>query len=309
MARSLLFGPEMERANYVSIEGQILRLTHLDKVLYPNTGFTKRELIEYYRKVAPVALPYLRNRPFTLKRYPSGVEGEHFYEKSCPSHRPRWVQTAEFQKVRYCVINDLKSLIWAANLAAIELHTTLAIASAMDRPDFLAFDLDPGEGAGLAECAEVALLLRDYLADRGLESFPKTSGKKGMHVYLPLDGKTPYSEATRFARLCAENLALKHRDRITSRMPKKYRGGKVFIDWSQNVDFKSTVCPYSLRATDRPVVSTPLKWSEVRPARASELVFGPAEVFKRLEKWGDLFAPVLRSKQSLPESPQKRRAA
>jgi bifunctional non-homologous end joining protein LigD len=285
---------------YISLDGEILKLTRPDKILFPEAGFRKRDVIAYYRAVAPAILPHLRDRPLTLKRYPSGVGGDYFHEKNCPSHRPRWVRTGVFEGISYCLINDLKTLVWVANLASIELHTTLARIENMRRPSWIAFDLDPGEGTGIRECGEVALLLRDFLAKQGLAVFAKTSGQKGLHVYLPLNVGATYEQATGFARFCAEVLEFRHPDLVTSKMNKKLRNGKILVDWSQNVDFKSTVCVYSLRATQLPGVSTPLKWSEVRAAEKLH-AFDPDEAIWRIKRWGDLFGPVLELRQALPE--------
>jgi bifunctional non-homologous end joining protein LigD len=297
----------MARPRYIRLEGEILRLSNLDKALYPAARFSKGDVIDYYRRIAPVVLPHLRDRPFTLRRFPSGVGGQGFYEKQCPSHRPRWLRTGEFGGARYCLINDAKSLIWAANLAALELHVTLARIRDMSRPTALVFDLDPGPGAGLAQCAEVALLLRALLEPRGLVAFPKTSGSKGLHLYLPLNSGETWDSVTRFARAVAELLELRHPDRVTSKMARRLRSGKVFIDWSQNVDFKTTVCAWSLRATERPTVSTPLSWKEVAAAAHREdaaarlAAIDAREALSRAGRLGDSFAPVLSLRQSLPE--------
>lgn len=294
--------------SYVKADGRILKLTNLEKVFFPEAGFRKRDLIRYYKKIAPVALPHLRDRPFTLKRFPNGINGGAFFEKQCPSHRPSWVQTTQFESVRYCVINDLPTLLWTANLAALELHTTLARSNDIQSPDFLVFDLDPGEGVTIHACVEAAFLLRRELEDLGLESFPKTSGMKGLHVFVPLNSGAAYSETKPFAHQIAERLEKNHPDFIVSRMLKKYRVGKVFIDWSQNTDFKTTTTVYSLRANETPTVSTALLWEELEHARKSEsralklLAFEWDEVLKRVEKYGDLFEPVLKKKQKLPSA-------
>jgi bifunctional non-homologous end joining protein LigD len=296
------FTIKMTKAAYARIEGQVLKLTNLEKVLYPATGFTKTDLIRYYRDIGPIALPHIRERPFTLKRFPSGVEAEGFFQKQCPSHRPKWVRTGRFDNIDYCLVNDMKTLLWIANLAAIELHTTLATIAAMNCPTAIAFDLDPGDGTGIPECLEVALMLKSLLAELGLESFPKTSGGKGIHVYLPLNTSTDYGHTRQFARMAAELLERQHPDAITTNMAKSLRTGKVFIDWSQNVDFKTTVSAYSLRANRIPSVSMPIRWSEVKAARraTSHLPFGPEEALRRVHRWGDIFEPVLSMKQTLP---------
>lgn len=298
----------MKADSYVSVEGKILKLTNLSKVFYPATGFTKRDVIRFYRRIGPTALPHLRDRPFTLKRFPNGVEAEAFYEKQCPHHRPRWVQTGKFGAINHCLINDLATLVWSANLAAIELHTTLARIQDLGCPTMIAIDLDPGEGAAIRECAEVGLLLKKVLDGQGLASFAKTSGRKGLHVYIPLNTPATYGQTRGFAKSLAELLERRHPDRVTSRMPKKLRIGKVFLDWSQNADFKTTTTVYSLRANDSPTVSTPVTWREVAIAAKKDseagklLSFGTEEVLARVKKRGDLFEPVLRLKQAVPSA-------
>jgi bifunctional non-homologous end joining protein LigD len=259
-----------------------------------------------------VLLPHLRARPLTLKRYPEGVEGLHFYEKRCPEHRPPWVETAPVwseghgRDVRYCVVNGLATLVWAANLADLELHTSLARAPDLERPTTLVFDLDPGAPADILDCAEVALWLREVCAAFGLAGWPKTSGGKGLQVYLPLNSGTSYDETKPFARAVARILEREHPERVVSQMSKALRAGKVFIDWSQNDHHKTTVCVYSLRAQARPTVSTPVAWEEVeRAARRRDrraLAFESADVIARVEREGDLFAPVLTRKQRLPRA-------
>jgi bifunctional non-homologous end joining protein LigD len=258
-----------------------------------------------------VLLSHLRERPLTLKRYPEGVEGKHFYEKRCPEHRPDWVRTARIWSDRhqgeidYCLIEDLPSLLWAANLADIELHTSLSRAAAMDRPTALVFDLDPGPPADIVDCCQVALWTRGMFEQLGLDSYPKTSGSKGLQLYAPLDGETGYERSGPFAKAVAETLESRFGDRVVSRMTKSLRKGKVLIDWSQNDVHKTTVSVYSLRARERPTVSTPLEWGEIEAAleagKAERLVFDHAAVLRRVEERGDLFAPLLTEKQSLPE--------
>jgi len=290
---------------YARIDGRILRLSNLDKVLFADAGLTKRDVIRYYRAIASVALPHLRDRPFTLKRYPSGIDGGTFYEKQCPFHRPSWVRTEDFEGVNYCLINDVATLIWSVNLAAIELHTTLATRPNMQRPTMMVFDLDPGEGAGTQECAQVALWIRKLLDSVSLESFVKTSGKKGLHVYVPLNTEVSYQQTQPFARSVAEHLEWAHPDVVVSKMAKKLRTRKVFIDWSQNVDFKTTTTVYSLRATPLATVSAPVSWEEVRTALKSAreaeglASLDMAAVLVRIEKSGDLFEPILTLKQRL----------
>jgi bifunctional non-homologous end joining protein LigD len=284
----------------VGVEGRRLSLSNLAKVLYPAVGFTKGEVIDYYTRIAPALLPHLRDRPLTLKRYPNGVEAGYFYEKNCPSHAPDWVRKERVAEIDYCVCDDLATMVWLANLADLELHPSLSLADDVNRPTVMAFDLDPGPPAGLAECCEVAFLLRDALSQLGLESFAKTSGSKGLQVYVPLnvDG-VDYDHGTkRLSQALARHLEAAHPKLIVSQQRKELRRGKVLIDWSQNDEHKTTVCVYSLRARERPTVSTPLEWSELDdPAR---LVFEAAEVLERVERHGDLFAPVVELEQELP---------
>jgi bifunctional non-homologous end joining protein LigD len=294
----------------ITLDGRSLSLSNLDKVLYPQAGFTKGQVIDYYARISPVLLPHLKDRALTLKRYPNGVEGEFFYEKRCPTFRPSWVKTAPIwserqqEEISFCLANDLPTLVWAANLADLELHTSLARYRAPARPTVMAFDLDPGPGADLINCAETALWLRAYLAEHGLECWAKTSGSKGMQVYVPLNTPVSFDQTKSFARQAAEVLTAQHPDRVLHKMEKRLRASKVFIDWSQNDEHKTTVCVYSLRAKDRPTVSTPLRWAEVETAArkrsADGLTFEPDDVLRRVEKLGDLFAPVLQLHQKLP---------
>ncbi|HET9185605.1 MAG TPA: DNA ligase D [Solirubrobacterales bacterium] len=295
----------------VEVEGRQLELSNLDKVLYPKTGFTKGELIDWYARMGEVLLPHLRGRPLTLKRYPNGVEGKHFYEKRCPSHRPDWVRTAKVWseshkgEIDYCVVEDLPTLVWAANLADIELHTSLSRAEAMERPTALVFDLDPGAPADVLDCAQVAIWLRGMFEQLGLASYPKTSGSKGLQLYVPLNhDEASYEQTKPFAKAVAETLEAKFPDRVVSRMSKAKRPGRVLIDWSQNDPHKTTVCVYSLRARERPTVSTPLEWEELEAALAAgaaeRLVFDHSDVLGRVEEKGDLFAPLLSEEQRLP---------
>jgi bifunctional non-homologous end joining protein LigD len=287
----------------VEVEGRRLSLSNLDKVLYPQTGFTKGQVIEYYSRVAPAVLPHLRDRPLTLKRYPNGVEAQYFYEKNCPSHAPDWVRKERAGDIDYCVCDDLSTLVWLANLADLELHPSLSLAADMEHPTVMAFDLDPGPGAGLAECGEVALLLRDALAALGLDSYPKTSGSKGIQVYVPLNsGRADYRSGTkRLSQALARHLEQQHPKLIVSTQKKELRKGKVLIDWSQNDEHKTTVGVYSLRARERPTVSTPLAWSELEGDDPTELVFEAGDVLERVEEHGDLFAPVVEQEQRLPD--------
>lgn len=295
----------------VTVEDHELELSNLGKVLYPKAGFTKGELIDWYARISEVLLPHLRGRPLTLKRYPEGVEGKHFYEKRCPSHRPDWVTTASIYSDRhkgeidYCVVEDTATLVWLANLADIELHTSLSRCADMERPTAMVFDLDPGPPADVLDCAQVAVWLQGMFEQLGLNCYPKTSGSKGMQVYVPLNSGLTYEQTKPFAKAVAETLERKFGDRVVSRMSKAKRPGKVLIDWSQNDRHKTTVCVYSLRAKERPTVSTPLEWEEVAAALESgeseRLVFDHANVLERVEAKGDLFAPLLSEEQHLPQ--------
>jgi bifunctional non-homologous end joining protein LigD len=285
----------------VEVQERRLSLSNLGKVMYPAVGFTKGQVIDYYTRVATALLPHLRDRPLTLKRYPDGVEGEFFYEKRCPSHAPDWVRREKVGKIEYCVCDDLPTLVWLANLADIELHPSLSLVDDVDRPSVMAFDLDPGPPAGLAECCEVAFLLRDALAQIGLESFAKTSGSKGIQVYVPLNAEdVDYDHGTKaLSHALARHLEAAHPKLIVSQQRKELRRGKVLIDWSQNDENKTTVCVYSLRARERPTVSTPLRWEELDDPDA--LFFDAAEVLARVDEHGDLFAPVVELRQELPD--------
>jgi bifunctional non-homologous end joining protein LigD len=295
----------------VEIDGHTLSLSNLDKVLYPEAGFTKGHVIDYYTRVAPYVLGHLRGRPLTLKRYPDGVDGPYFYEKQCPSHRPEWVRTAAVysrsnaRTIDFCLAEDLPTLVWLANLADLELHTSLAMAAKVTEPTILAFDLDPGEPASIVECAEVALELRRAFEHLGMEAFPKTSGSKGMQVYVPLN--TPgvtYRDTKTFALQIAQLLERRMPKLVVSDMKKSVRKGRVFVDWSQNDEHKTTVSVYSLRARPQPTVSTPLRWEEVEAVLESrnpgDLVFSSADVLERTAEHGDLFAGVLELEQPLP---------
>jgi len=288
---------------WVEVEGRQLSLSNLDKVLYPGPGFTKGQVIDYYTRIAPALLPHLRGRPLTLKRYPNGVESQFFYEKQCPSHRPDWVATAAVptggRTIDFCLADDLPTLVWLANLADLELHTSLSLAEDVERPTMMVFDLDPGEPAGLGECAEVALALRDLLGQLSLRSFAKTSGSKGLQVYVPLGGAATYDQTKPLAHALARHLEGDRPELVVSSQRKSLRGGKVLIDWSQNDEHKTTVCVYSLRARERPTVSTPLDWDELE--HPSSLVFESDEVIERVSERGDLFAPVLELRQALPD--------
>jgi bifunctional non-homologous end joining protein LigD len=294
----------------VDIDGRRLSLVNLDKVFYPETGFTKGQLIDYYTRVAPVLLGHLRGRPLTLKRYPDGVTGPYFYEKQCPRHRPDWVAVAPVwsrhnsRTIEYCLADDLATLVWLANLADLELHTSLALATDVTAPTVVAFDLDPGPPATIVECAEVALRLREAFEHFGLEAFPKTSGSKGMQVYVPLNTPASYGQTKSFARGIAQVLERRHRELVVSDMRKSLRKGKVLVDWSQNDEHKTTVNVYSMRARERPTVSTPLRWEEVEGVLGTRdpeaLAFTTDAVLARVAEHGDLFRPVIELEQELP---------
>ena len=291
----------------VEVEGKQLSLSNLDKVMYPAVGFTKGHVIDYYTRVAPALLPHLRDRPLTLKRYPNGVDGGHFYEKQCPSHRPDWVRSEPVElsskTIHFCVCDDLPTLVWLANLADLELHPSLSNVPEVERPSIMAFDLDPGEGTGLRECCEVALILRAALDQLGLESFAKTSGSKGIQVYVPLNvPDVDYDHGTkRLSQALARHLESAHPKLIVSSQRKELRRNRVLIDWSQNDEHKTTVSVYSLRARERPTVSTPLAWDEVEEGDPDALVFEAEDVLARVEDHGDLFEPVATLKQQLPD--------
>jgi bifunctional non-homologous end joining protein LigD len=301
--------PQPKRVE-VEVQGRMLSLSNLDKVLYPAVGFTKGHVIDYYTRIAPALLPHLRGRALTLKRYPNGVDAPYFYEKQCPSHRPDWVRTAAVairsngRVIDFCLADDLPTLVWLANLADLELHTSLALAADVKQPTVIAFDLDPGPPATIVECAEVALELRAAFDHLGLEAFPKTSGSKGMQVYLPLNTPATYRETKGFALGLAQLLERRRPKLVVSDMKKSLRRGKVFVDWSQNDEHKTTVCVYSLRARPQPTVSTPLRWEEVEAVLDSrepeDLSFTSAEVLERVAADGDLFAGVVELEQSLP---------
>lgn len=294
----------------VDIGGRKLKISNLDKVFYPATGFTKGQMLDYYIRIAPVLLPHLRNRPLTVKRYPHGAEGKFFYQKECPVHHPDWVKTipvwsgSNNRNINFCNAADLPTLVWAANLAALELHTSLSLAPAVHQPSFLVFDLDPGPPATIVDCAQVSLLLKEYLDRHKLQSFPKTSGSKGLQLYIPLNTAVSYETTKHFARVLASRFQTKYPDLIVANMKKKLRSGKVFIDWSQNDEHKTTVCVYSLRAKEYPTVSTPVTWEEIvnlADQKKPELLsFTADQVLERTAKLGDLFAPVLQLKQKLP---------
>ena len=297
-------------ATTVRVGRQQVSFSNLHKVLYPQAGFTKGEVVEYYLRIADSVLPHLKNRALTLKRYPNGVDGFFFYEKNCPSHRPPWLDTANVPTanrvggINFCLANDAASLAWVANLASLELHTSLAKAPRVERPTMMVFDFDPGAPADILDCCRIALRMRDRLAELGLQSFAKTSGSKGLHFYVPLNTACTFDDTKAFSHAMAMVLEREDPKRVTSVMRKDLRAGKVFIDWSQNDEHKTTVCVYSLRARTHPTVSTPVTWKEVESALAardpSRLRFEAFDVIDRVQKLGDLFAPVLTLKQKLP---------
>ncbi len=294
----------------VDIAGRKLKIGNLDKVFYPATGFTKGQMLDYYIRIAPVLLPHLANRPLTMKRYPNGADGKFFYQKECPAHRPDWVQTipvwsgSNNRNINFCNAADLPTLVWAANLAALELHTSLSRAPRVTQPSVLVFDLDPGLPATIIDCAQVSLLLKSFFDKHKLQSFPKTSGSKGLQLYVPLNRPVNYETTKNFARILATRFQEKYPDRIIANMKKSLRTGKVFIDWSQNDEHKTTVCVYSLRAKEQPTVSTPVTWEEVVQAVDGKdpglLAFEASQVLERVTQMGDLFSPLLSLSQTLP---------
>jgi bifunctional non-homologous end joining protein LigD len=295
--------PEARKVQ-VEVEGRPLALSNLDKVLYPQAGFTKAQVIDYYQRIAPVMLPHIASRPVTIKRYPEGVDRDFFYQKNAPAHRPDWVPTARIaspgstknrETIEYILGGDLPTLIWAANLAALELHTPMWRYPSVGEPDLLVFDLDPGPPATVVQCCKVALLLRPLLADLGLSPVAKTSGGKGLQLYAAVSGMTS-EQTSDLAKKLAEQLENDHPALVVSRMTRALRPRKVLIDWSQNNAAKTTVAPYSLRARPQPTVSTPVSWDEVSDCRrAADLVFTAEDVLERVERSGDLLAGILQA--------------
>jgi bifunctional non-homologous end joining protein LigD len=295
----------------VEIQGRTLKVSNLEKVLYPATGFTKKDVIDYYARIAPAILPHLHGRALTRKRYPDGVEGEPFFEKNAPMHKPDWVKTVPVwsgrnrRTVHYVLCDDLATLIWLANLAALELHPSLALAKDITCPTVMVFDLDPGPPANIVQCCQVAIWLREIFEHLRLKSFPKTSGSKGLQLYVPLNTPTTFDATKVFSHALAQLLEQEHRDLVVSDMKKNIRTGKVFVDWSQNDEHKTTIALYSLRARERPTVSTPVTWDEVertlKKKDAGFLVFESSQTIARFEKLGDIFEPVLELKQKLPD--------
>jgi len=301
----------MSAPTIVEAQGRKLSLTNLDKILYPATGFTKGQVVDYYVRIAPVLVPHLAGRPLTMKRYPGGVDQEYFFEKNAPMHRPDWVKTAPVwsegnkRTINYLLANDLPTLVWIANLASIELHPSLSLSTDITVPTMIVFDLDPGPPANIVQCAQVGLWVREIFDHFGLQSFPKTSGSKGLQIYVPMNTKTTYEQTKAFAHALARLLEHEHPELVVSDMKKAVRTNKVFVDWSQNDQHKTTISVYSLRAREHPTVSTPVTWEEVEQALkkkdAGRLVFEAKDVLARVEKMGDLFEPVQKLKQKLPQ--------
>lgn len=290
----------------VEIGGRKLSISNLDKVLYPETGFTKAEVIDYYVRVAPVLLAHLGDRGITMRRYPDGVDAGSFFEKRCPSHRPAWVEAVDGPGDRggaigYCRLGETAALAWAANLAAIELHAPMARAGDIEAPTMVVFDLDPGPGTGVAECAVVAGWIREVLDSAGLAAYPKTSGSKGLQVYVPLNSPHTHDHTKAFALAVAQVVEQQHPELVVTTQNKDVRRGKVLIDWSQNSRHKTTICAYSLRARPHPTVSTPVTWAEVDAAAGgAALSFEAPDVLDRIDALGDLFAPTATEVQHLP---------
>jgi bifunctional non-homologous end joining protein LigD len=301
----------MSTPTIVEVEKRKLSLTNLDKILYPAAGFTKGQVVDFYVRIASVLVPHLAGRALTMKRYPEGIDHEYFFEKNAPKFRPDWVKTApvwsesNHRTINFILADDLPTLVWIANLASIELHPSLSLAEDIATPTMIVFDLDPGPPANIVQCAQVGLWVRDIFDHFGLRSFPKTSGSKGMQIYVPLNTKTSYQQTKSFAHAVARLLEQEHPDLVVSDMKKAVRTNRVFVDWSQNDQHKTTISVYSLRAREHPTVSTPITWEEVEQALkkkdAAHLVFEAKDVLARVEKMGDLFDPVQRLKQKLPQ--------
>jgi bifunctional non-homologous end joining protein LigD len=293
----------------VEIAGRRLSLSNLEKVLYPSDGLTKGRVLEYYGRIAEFILPHLKDRALTLKRYPDGVEKEFFFEKRCPAHHPAWTETAEVfhkgERLTACLINNPETLLWVANLASLELHVPLARTGSPETPDAMVFDLDPGEQADILDCARVALILRELLSRLQLAGYPKTSGQKGLHVYVPLNRREATFEDTKiFSKAVAVIMQKNYPDLVTAKMAKEQRRGKVFINWSQNDSSKTMICVYSLRAREKPFVSMPLEWRELEQLAGQgdpkKFQVIHSEAVSRTEKMGDLFREVLVKEQKLP---------
>lgn len=300
----------------ITVNGRNIGITNPDKVIFPSCGLTKAGVLGYYGRIAPFILPHLDGRALTLIRYPHGVDGEYFYEKRCPARRPEWLETAEIpygskpdgrgRKINYCMANNLETLVWLENLASIELHVPLAKAAAFETPDSVVFDLDPGDGAGIAECVKTALIIRDLLAAQKLSCWVKTSGKKGLHLFVPLNtGNVKFDETKIFSAAVARIMQNNYPDLVTARMDKKFRKGRVFINWSQNDASKTMACVYSMRAGESPTVSCPMEWKELESlsvsTKAGKFRVLYSEAVERVGKFGDLFGEVLVKRQRLPE--------
>ena len=295
----------------INIDGKHIALSNLGKILYPEAAFTKGQVIDYFLRIAPVMLPHLRNRPLTLKRYPNGVNDKFFYEKRCPSHRPDWVKTGKVwskdnnEFLDYCLVDSRATMAWLGNLACLEMHTLLSQLPKAEVPTSMVFDLDPGEGADILDSIRIGMKMRDLLHKLGLESFAKTSGSKGLHLWVPLNTATDFDQTKEFSHAIALLLERENPKEVTSIMRKELRQGKVLVDWSQNDNHKTTACAYTLRARSQPTVSTPVAWEELEAALKKRdpkrISFTAEKVLERVEKLGDLFAPVLTLKQRLPK--------
>ena len=295
----------------LKVGGKQIAVSNLDKVLYPETGFTKGQVIDYYLRIAPVMLPHLKGRPLTLKRYPNGVDGMFFYEKRCPVHRPDWVKTGKVWSegnndyINYCLVQDQATIVWLANLACLEMHTLLSRLPKDKVPTSMVFDLDPGPPANVLDSIRVGLQMRDVLLRLGLKSFAKSSGSKGIHLWVPLNTPVTFEQTKEFSRAIALLFEREHPKEVLSAMRKELRAGKVFVDWSQNDEHKTTACVYTLRARPHPTVSTPVTWDELQTALQKRdpdrVTFTTDQVLARVKKHSDLFADVLKLKQKLPK--------
>ncbi|MHB8662195.1 MAG: non-homologous end-joining DNA ligase [Acidimicrobiales bacterium] len=304
---------KQDERTLVEVDGHQLSLSNLDKLMYPAAGFTKADVIDYYRRIAPVMVPHLSGRPVTLVRFPNGVDGPSFFEKNCPSHRPDWISTVDIltsgrrsgrnreELIGYCLLDSTAHLVWTANLAALELHPGLQTNADLGRPTCVVFDLDPGLPADVLTCARVAVMIRELLDHLGLQAVVKTSGSKGLQLYVPLNTDVDFEQTKQFALAFGQLLERDHPKLVTTNMAKDQRTGRVFVDWSQNTFSKTTVAVYSLRARDRPTVSTPVSWDEIEAADAPEaLRFEASDVVARVQTRGDLFEPLLSLEQELP---------
>lgn len=290
----------------VAVGDRTLRLSNLDKVLYPEVGFTKAQVIDYYARIATVMLPHIAGRCITMRRWPNGVDEPSFFEKRCPGHRPDWLPVGvgpgdSRGGIEYCRLEEPAALVWTANLAALELHSPMAQCDDIEAPTIVVFDLDPGAPAGMVECCRVALVIREILSAVGLDAYAKTSGSKGLQLYIPLNRSHTHRQASDFALAVGRLAAKQEPDLVVVEMNKSLRRGKVFVDWSQNSRHKTTVAPYSLRAKARPTVSTPVGWDDVEQGcDGASLQYDAADVLERVDRLGDLFAPVAEQHQDLP---------